>query len=87
MATRKSQPQKGGAAKKSAKSGGAAKKSASAAAPRLSNLPPYGEPIRQAIASGNTSEMKRVAASARKYVSDVQAALDKLDRALGSLKK
>jgi Domain of unknown function (DUF1843) len=81
MATRKSQPQKGGAAKK------AAKKSASAAAPKLSNLPPYGEPIRQAIARGDAGEMKRVAASARKYVSDVQAALDKLDQALGSLKK
>lgn len=84
MATRKSQPTKGGAAKKS---GGAAKKSATAAAPKIGNLPPYGEPIRQAIASGDASEMKRVAASARKYVSDVQAALDKLDQALGGLKK
>jgi hypothetical protein len=77
MATRKSQPQKGGAAKKSA----------SSSAIKSGNLPPYGEPIRQAIASGNAAEMKRVAASARKYVSDVQAALDKLDQALGSLKK
>jgi hypothetical protein len=84
MATRKSQPQKGGAAKKSA---GAAKKSARAAATIPGNVPPYGEPIRQAIARGDANEMKRVAASARKYVSDVQAALAKLDQALGSLKK
>jgi hypothetical protein len=83
MATRKSQPQKGGAAKKAATT----KKSAGSAAPQLGNLPPYGEPIRQAIARGDANEMKQVAASARKYVSDVQAALDKLDQALGSLKK
>lgn len=84
MATRKSQTQKGGAAKKSA---GAAKKSARSVATQPGNIPPYGEPIRQAIARGDASEMKRVAASARKYVSDVQAALDKLDQALGNLKK
>lgn len=77
MATRKSQPQKGGAAKKSAGS----------AATRSGPLPPYGQGIRDAIARGDAAEMKRVAASARKYVSDVQAALDKLDRALGSAKK
>jgi hypothetical protein len=82
MATTKSKPQQGGATKKAATT-----KSASSAAPRLSNLPPYGEPIRQAIARGDASEMKRVAASARKYVNDVQAALAKLDQALGSLKK
>lgn len=86
MATGKSQAQKGGAAKTSAKK--SAKKSAgAAAAPKLSNIPPYGEPIRQAIARGDAAEMKRVAASARKYVSDVQAALDKLDQALGGSKK
>lgn len=76
MATVKSQPRKGGAAKKSASS-----------APRLTNIPPYGQPIREAIARGDANEMKKVAASARKYVSDVQAALDKLDQALGGLKK
>jgi hypothetical protein len=85
MATSKSQSRKGGAAKKSASSG--AKKSAGSSAIRSGNLPPYGEPIRQAIARGDANEMKKVAASARKYVSDVQAALDKLDQALGDLKK
>jgi hypothetical protein len=47
-------------------------------------VPPYGDPIRQAIARGDQQEMKNVAASARKWISDVQAALDQLD---GALKK
>lgn len=81
----KSKSQKGGAAKKSAAK--SATKSARSVATQPGNIPPYGEPIRQAIARGDASEMKRVAASARKYVSDVQAALDKLDQALGSAKK
>ncbi|HJR07382.1 MAG TPA: DUF1843 domain-containing protein [Pyrinomonadaceae bacterium] len=72
--------------KKSSKKGGAAK-SASSVASRPGPLPPYGEAIRAAHARGDAAEMKKVAASARKYVNDVQAALDKLDRALGSAKK
>jgi hypothetical protein len=47
-------------------------------------VPPYGDPIRQAIARGDQQEMKNVAASARKWMSDVQSALDQLD---GALKK
>jgi Domain of unknown function (DUF1843) len=74
MATRKS------AAGKGAKKGGA---KASAAATRPGALPPYGEAIRDAAARGDQAEMRRVAASARKYLRDVQAALDKLDKALG----
>lgn len=80
MATRKSAPTKG--AKKSAKKGAAASASA-----RIGPVPPYGEAIRDAAARGNQAEMRRVAASARKYVKDVQAALDKLDKALGSKSK
>jgi hypothetical protein len=75
MATRKSAPSKG--AKKSAK------KTAASAAARTGALPPYGVAIRDAIARGDQAEMRRVAASARKHLSDVQAALDKLNRALG----
>ena len=75
MPTRKSAPAK--SAKKSAK--GAAASSAARSGP----LPPYGEAIRDAAARGDQAEMRRVAASARKYVRDVQAALDKLDKALG----
>lgn len=75
MATRKSAPAKG--AQKSAKKGGAL------SAARPGPIPPYGEAIRDAVARGDQAEMRRVAASARKYLKDVQAALDKLDRAAG----
>jgi hypothetical protein len=62
----------------------AAKKSTkkAAARPDTGALPPYGDPIRKAIARGDTREMKSVAASARKWMADVQAALDQLDSAL-----
>ena len=50
-------------------------------------VPPYGDPIRKAIARGDAQEMKNVAASARKWMSDVQSALDQLDSALKSGKK
>ena len=56
----------------------------SAAAPASGAVPPYGDPIRKAIARGDQREMKNVAASARKWMSDVQSALDQLD---GALKK
>jgi hypothetical protein len=81
MATRKSAPSKGASksAKKSAKKGG----SRAASATRAGTVPPYGEPIRSALARGDNAEMKRVAASARKYLREVQAALGKLDKALG----
>ena len=45
-------------------------------------VPPYGDPIRKAIARGDQREMKNVAASARKYLADVQSALDQLDSAI-----
>jgi uncharacterized protein DUF1843 len=45
-------------------------------------VPPYGDPIRAAIARGDQREMKNVAASARKWMAEVQSALDQLDSAL-----
>ena len=45
-------------------------------------LPPYGDPIRGAIARGDVQEMKNVAAGARKWVADVQSALKDLDSAI-----
>jgi hypothetical protein len=61
----------------------AAKKSTGKALrPDTGALPPYGDPIRKAIARGDAREMKSVAASARKWMADVQAALDQLDSAL-----
>jgi len=56
--------------------------SAAAAAPASGALPPYGDPIRKAIARGDQREMKNVAASARKWMADVQSALDQLDSAM-----
>jgi hypothetical protein len=62
----------------------AAKKSTKkkAARPETGPVPPYGDPIRKAIARGDAREMKNVATSARKWITDVQAALAQLDSAL-----
>ena len=53
-----------------------------AARPDTGTVPPYGDPIRKAIARGDAREMKTVAASARKWLSDVQSALAQLESAL-----
>jgi len=45
-------------------------------------VPPYGDPIRKAIARGNLREMKNMAASARKWLADVNSALAQLDSAI-----
>ena len=58
------------------------KKSSAAARVESGPVPPYGDPIRKAIARGDQREMKNVAASARKWLSDVQSALNQLDSAL-----
>ena len=79
MPARKTSGKKSAAIKSTKKMSAAA-----AAAPASGALPPYGDPIRKAIARGDQREMKNVAASARKWVADVQAALDQLD---GALKK
>jgi len=74
MATRKSSPKKSAA------------KSAASGASKVGTLPPYGVPIREAIARGDAGEMKRLAASTRKYLADLSSAVDKLDKALGKTK-
>jgi hypothetical protein len=65
---------KRGASKKSTKSASAAR-AASGGGP----LPPYGVAIREASARGDVAEMRRVAASARKWIKDAQGALEKLE--------
>ena len=75
MPTRKTSSKKT-AAKKTTK------RTSLAARPETGTVPPYGDPIRAAIARGDAREMKNVAASARKWMSDVQSALDELDGAL-----
>jgi hypothetical protein len=48
-------------------------------------LPPYGVPIREAIARGDVREMRRVAASARKWLKDVQASLHAMEKSMKDL--
>jgi hypothetical protein len=66
--------------KKAGKKGG--KKSTKTSAARGVEggpVPPYGEAIRGAIARGDTREMKDLAASTRKWLSDVESALEELE--------
>jgi hypothetical protein len=79
MATKK------GSAKKGAAKKGGSKKSASASAGRAAGgaVPPYGEAIRQASARGDEAEMRKTAATARKWIKDAQTALEKLEKRLG----
>jgi hypothetical protein len=75
MATRKAPQSKKKTTKKSSK---ASKARTSGA------VPPYGDPIRGAIARGNVQEMKNIAANTRKWLADVQSALAQLE---GAIKK
>ena len=65
------------------------KKSSKSKAARVESgpVPPYGEAIRGAIARGDAQEMKNVAASARKWITDTQAALTQLESALKPKKR
>ena len=75
---------KKGAAKKAGGRKGSAKQESSLSARATGGaLPPYGEAIRQATARGDEAEMRRAAASARKWIKDAQAALEKLEARLG----
>ena len=67
---------KSASARKSAK--GDSTKSAARGGP----LPPYGVAIKEALARGDVQEMRRVAASGRKHLKDVQAALKRLEKAI-----
>jgi hypothetical protein len=72
--------------KKSAGKRGTSKKSASSARAATGGpLPPYGVAIREASARGDVGEMRRVAASARKWIKDAQAALEKLESRIGKV--
>lgn len=67
--------------KKTTKKSGKKTMKARAAIPS-GQVPPYGEAIRGAMARGDVVEMKSVAASARKWLSDVQSALAQLESAM-----
>ena len=72
MATRKGSTKKGSGKKSTARATSGA-------------VPPYGPPIREAIARGDAAEMRKVAASARKWIQDAQAALEKLEARIAQL--
>ncbi|HEX8500840.1 MAG TPA: DUF1843 domain-containing protein [Pyrinomonadaceae bacterium] len=75
---------KKGAAKKASGRKASAKQETSLSARATGgSVPPYGEAIRQATARGDEAEMRRAAASARKWIKDAQAALEKLEKRLG----
>lgn len=67
-------------AKSASKSG---KKAPSKKRPPI--VPLYAVPIKHCAAKGNLREMKSMAAKARKHVSDVQAALAKLEQSIAKL--
>ena len=71
-------------ARKASKKTSAKKSTKKTSASRVESgpVPPYGDPIRKAIARGDAREMKNVATSARKWIADVQSALDQLDSAM-----
>jgi Domain of unknown function (DUF1843) len=48
-------------------------------------VPPYGVPIREAIARGDPQEMRKMAVIARKHINEVQTALAALERNLKKL--
>lgn len=77
-------------ARKSTKAGTkSTKKSSKKLAARVESgpVPPYGEAIRGAVARGDVQEMKDLAASSRKWISDVQSALKQLESAINKTKK
>lgn len=71
-----------GSSKKSSKKVSSKKSKTSAAS---GSVPPYGVAIREASARGDAAEMRKVASSARKWISDAQTALEKLESKLGKV--
>ena len=75
--------------KKSASAGKSSKKASakrSASAASGGPLPPYGVPIREAIAGGDLREMKALATRTRKYIADIERALKTLDSKISKYK-
>jgi hypothetical protein len=53
-----------------------------AARPESGPVPPYGDPIHKAIARGDLQEMKALATSTRKWLTQVNSALAKLESSI-----
>lgn len=65
--------------KKSTKKSG---KQSSKARVETGPVPPYGVAIREALSRGDASEMKKLAGSSRKYLAEVESALEELESAM-----
>lgn len=65
--------------KSSKKAGKKSTRKSAASRTETGPVPPYGEAIRGAIARGDTREMKDLAASTRKWLDDVESALQELE--------
>jgi len=78
MPNRKSQSSTGSKAKKSQRAG-------SKTPLRGGPLPPYGVAIRNAMARGDKREMRQVATATRKWMREVQAALNAMEKSLSDL--
>jgi hypothetical protein len=50
-------------------------------------VPPYGEAIQQAVASGDLAKMKAVAQDAEEFLAEVPAALQQLKDEISKLEK
>lgn len=64
----------------------APKKVAPKVPPKTKAVPLYAVPIYGAIKSGDAAAMKKIAAQARKHISDLTAALGDLDKKLNAKK-
>ena len=84
MAAKKSSKAKKGS--KSKKSSSRARKSSRQTSVRASvesgPVPPYGVAIREAIARGDVQEMRQLAATTRKWLDDVNQALNNLESSI-----
>jgi hypothetical protein len=58
------------------------KKSTKKSSTKSGPIPPYGVAIREALSRGDASEMKRLASSSRKYLAEVESALEELESAM-----
>jgi hypothetical protein len=54
---------------------------------RPGSVPPYGEAIQQAVASGDLAKMKAVAQDADEFLADATAALQQLKDEIAKLEK
>lgn len=79
MPTRKKGPQ---ATKKTARKTKKTTKARKVGGVETGPVPPYGIPIRKAIARGNKKEMKDLATSSRKWLAEVESALEQLESSI-----